>query len=306
MGLILLFYKYCELSDLEELQAWQRQLCTSLNLKGRILLAVEGINGTVGGEEFAISAYIATMQAHPLFSDIDFKMSEGDASDFPSLYVSIKKEIVALGIDPKNLSYEKQGTALPPHEAHQMLVNKDENTVVLDCRNDYETRIGTFKDAIRPPVARFRDFPKYIDDNLHFFKNKKVIMGCTGGVRCVRGSAYLKQKGIEEVYHIEGGIHRYVEAYPDGEFRGKNYVFDERGALKVNDDVLTTCDHCATPFDNYTCCVNAECNKQIIICPACDERFLRTCSEKCRALVAEKKVNLRKKFRRPLPSTLAQ
>ena len=297
VGKILLYYKYVQIDEPEAIVKWQRRLCQNLGLTGRIIIAKEGINGTVGGTDEATDAYQAAMNQHPLFSHIDFKTAVGDQTYFPRMRIVIKNEIVNLGIDPEKVTVKDGGIHLTPEETHNLLNNKPEDLVILDTRNNYESRIGTFRGSITPDIENFRDLPNYIDQNLEQFKDKKVLMHCTGGVRCERATAYLAQKGIaKEIYQIEGGIHRYIEKYPDGHFRGSNYVFDGRVAHKVNDDILSMCDICnCTPSDYYTNCINTLCNKQFLVCLDCKAAFKEACTQTCYDLVAAGKVARRKK-----------
>jgi len=299
VGKILLFYKYVDIKYPKQIEKWQRQLANDLGLTGRVILATEGINATLGGTDENTERYKAIMSDHPLFGGIDFKESEGGSDNFPRLRIVIKNEIVNLGIQPEDLKAQDGGKHLTPAQAHAMLTNRPQDLVVLDGRNAYESRIGEFTDSIKPPIKNFRDFPAYIDNNAELFKDKQVLMHCTGGIRCERASAYLKQKGIaKEVYQIEGGIQRYTEQFPDGYFRGKNYVFDNRVAVKINDDILGTCDICEQPYDEYTNCMNAACNKHFIGCPACVKRLNDCCSIVCHELVARKEVAVRPRFAR--------
>lgn len=294
MGVILLFYKYIDIEHPEQIQAWQFELCRKLQLTGRIILAHEGINGTLGGTQEQANAYIEAMNTHPLFGDIDFKTSDGGSESFPRLSIKIKEEITRLGVNPRELTVKDSGTYLTPEEAHELLAQKPDGLVVLDGRNDYEARVGRFEDAVCPPVRTFREFPEYIDKNAQQFEGKDVLMYCTGGIRCERASAYLKKKGVaRNVYHIKGGIHRYVEKFPNGFFRGKNYVFDNRMVQKVNEDIMTTCDWCQTPNDALTSCVNAVCNKQHVSCLDCRPTTLNTCNPVCKDLVERGMVRLR-------------
>lgn len=308
MEKILLYYKYVDIQNPQAIMDWQRQLCQSLGLKGRILIAHEGINGTLGGKIESLEAYKQTMSEHEYFADIDFKESEGGADHFPRLMIKVKNEIVRMGIDSRVISYKDGGKHLTPAEAHALIASKPEDLIILDGRNNYEARVGVFQDAVIPDIATFREFPKYIDENAEQFKDKKVLMYCTGGVRCERASAYLKTKNVaKEVYQIEGGIHRYLEQFPDGYFRGKNYVFDGRISMQTNTDVLASCDICSASYDDYTNCINAQCNKLIIICPDCTTQYQYTCSETCYKLVQEKQVNVRAipaKTNRPTACTL--
>jgi predicted sulfurtransferase len=287
MGKVILFYKYVSIPNPHQLAQWQREICTQLGLKGRIILGHEGINGCLGGTIEAVTSYQEHMNAHPLFDHIDFKESEGGAECFPRLRISVKKEIVHLGIDPAQLSAQQAGTPLDPAQVHELLTNKPDNLVIIDCRNEVESAVGAFEGAIKPNTQYFREFPQYVDNNLELFKDKEVLMYCTGGIRCERGSAYVKSKNVaRNVYHIKGGIHRYVEQFPDGFFRGKNYVFDGRIAVKVTDDVLSNCLLCSTPCDQYTNCINALCNKHFICCTSCLDQYKGACGLECQQKVA--------------------
>ncbi|MCL4380283.1 rhodanese-related sulfurtransferase [Candidatus Dependentiae bacterium] len=290
-GIIILFYKYVPIDFPQQLQGWQKTVCQQLGLRGRIILATEGINGTLGGSPDAIEQYISIMRQNNLFADIDFKTSVGGADNFPRLQVSIKPEITALGIDPATLPASKAAEALTPHEVDTLLQNKPDNLVILDTRNRYESRIGTFVDAITPPIQYFKELPAYIDNNEQLFAGKQVLMFCTGGVRCERASAYLQEKGIaEKVWHIRGGIHRYVEEFPQGFFKGSNYVFDSRVAVTVSQDIIDHCDQCGIASNQTTNCNNAVCNKQYLSCNACRAATDLCCSRECQELVKTGKV----------------
>lgn len=286
MGKVLLFYKYIFIEYPKQIVKWQKKLCQELGLTGRIFIGHEGINGTVGGTIEAIEQYKTKVLEHPLFSDIDFKESEGGAHCFSKLYIVVRKEIVHLGLDPAQISSANGGQHLTPEQVHTLMAEKPDNLVIFDARNEYEWQIGKFKDAITPPIKNFRELPAYIDKNIDFFKNKDVLMYCTGGIRCERATSYLKSKNAaNNVYQISGGIHRYVEQYPEGYFRGKNYVFDQRVSLKVNDDILGSCTLCAIPCDEYANCLNAQCNKHFIGCASCLKKLDGTCSEHCNLLL---------------------
>lgn len=296
---IILYYKYVTIENPQRILKEQRRLCESLNLKGRIILAHEGINGTLGGTVEEIEKYKNFMNSHELFKNIDFKESPGSADDFPRLRVVIKDEIVHLGIDTKEVTVKDGGKHLSPDEVHELLKENPDDLVILDTRNNYESRVGTFKGSLTPNIKTFRELPQYIDENKEKFKDKKVLMHCTGGVRCERATAYLNQKKIaKEIYQVNGGIHRYTEKYPDGYFRGKNYVFDNRVTVRINNDVLTDCDICKNPCDEYTNCINSLCNKHFISCETCIERLNNCCSETCSQKISTGATPIRKK---PLP-----
>ncbi len=300
MGTILLYYKYVTISEPEATAKWQARLCKKLGLTGRIIIAKEGINGTVGGSYEATQNYIAAMEEHFLFGEIDFKTAPGDENYFPRMRVVVKDEIVRMGVDTETVTVKDTGIHLTPAQTHELLNNAPENLVILDTRNNYESRVGTFRGSITPDIENFRDFPAYIDENLEKFKDKKVLMHCTGGVRCERATAYLKQKGVaEEIYQIAGGIHRYVEQFPDGHFRGSNYVFDGRITERINSDILSHCDLCKVPCDFYTNCINAQCNAQFLACEPCKEKYAQACSVECKELIEVGKTTVRKKPLRP-------
>ena len=297
MGKILLFYKYVSIQYPRRILKWQRQITDDLKLRGRVILAHEGINGTVGGDDASIARYIAIMQEHELFADIDFKVSAGAANYFPRMAIKVKKEVVHLAIDPDQLTVATTAEHISPQQAHHLMDTASDDLVILDARNAYESRIGAFANAIKPPIENFRDLPKFIDQHRELFTNKQVVMYCTGGIRCERASGYLQAQGIaKKVMQIEGGIVRYVEQYPDGFFRGKNYVFDRRVTVNVTDDLLSTCDLCSASCDTYTNCLNAACNKHYIACSDCLKTFAHTCSQICARLVERGLVKTRVPF----------
>jgi|SRR5581483_12168336 len=297
MNKIILYYKYITIRYPKHVMKWQQQVCTELGLKGRILISEEGINGTLGGTQENIERYKKLMSEHELFTDIDFKESEGGAECFPRLSVKIRNEAVSLGIAPGTLTTQSAGQHLSPEETHALISQNPGDLVILDARNDYESAIGKFQNAITPAIENFRDLPAFLDQHADQFKDKQVLMYCTGGIRCERASAYLNEKNIaKKVYQMNGGIHRYVEKYPDGFFRGKNYVFDGRIAVKVNDDILGTCLLCNIACDDYHNCLNAKCNKHFICCTQCKTALNQTCSQTCKELVAEQKTTQRPLF----------
>ncbi|MEX0939911.1 MAG: rhodanese-related sulfurtransferase [Candidatus Babeliales bacterium] len=294
MNKILLFYKYIDITYPGKIREWQRTLCESLNLKGRILIAHEGINGTIGGSPTDIEKYIIEMEKSELFHDVDFKESYAQGESFPKLKVKVRAEIVRLGVDPEKIHAKNGGKHLTPEEVHALIEKKPDNLVILDARNTFEAKVGKFNEAIVPDIEYFRDLPKFLDEHEELFKDKQVLMYCTGGIRCERASAYLKTKNVaKDVYQLEGGIHRYIEKYPDGFFRGKNYVFDGRVSVRVNDDVLSTCEQCNKSCDEYTNCVNAECNKHCILCVTCIKALENTCSTACLKKVQAQEVIMR-------------
>ncbi len=220
-------YKFVTLDNVEDLRQPLLDEMLRLDVKGTLLLAAEGINGTVAGSREGIDALLDYLRRDERLKDIDHKESYDDDMPFYRTKVKLKKEIVTLGvegIDPKRVV----GTYVKPADWNALI--SDPDVVLVDTRNDYEVEIGTFKGALDPRTKTFREFPQYVKDNLDPEKNKKVAMFCTGGIRCEKSTAYLKEQGFEEVYHLEGGILKYLEEIPQEEslWEGECFVFDNR------------------------------------------------------------------------------
>ncbi|WP_221794725.1 rhodanese-related sulfurtransferase [Oceanobacter mangrovi] len=220
-------YKFVTLENFADLRQPLLDTMQSLDVKGTLLLALEGINGTVAGSRAGIDGLLQWLQQDPRLADIGYKESYDEQQPFYRTKVKLKKEIVTMGvegIDPKRVV----GTYVKPADWNQLIADPD--VVLVDTRNDYEVGIGTFKGALDPNTKTFREFPQYVKDNLDPSKHKKVAMFCTGGIRCEKSTAYLKEQGFEEVYHLEGGILKYLEEVPAEEsmWQGECFVFDNR------------------------------------------------------------------------------
>ncbi|MAD43872.1 MAG: hypothetical protein CMI02_11860 [Oceanospirillaceae bacterium] len=220
-------YKFVTLDDFENLRDPLYQTMKRHAVRGTLLLAREGINGTVAGSREGIDALLAFLQNDPRLSNVSYKESYDDTNPFYRTKVKLKKEIVTMGvegIDPKRVV----GTYVKPADWNALI--SDPDVVLVDTRNDYEVGIGTFKGALDPNTKTFREFPQYVKEHLNPEKNKKVAMFCTGGIRCEKSTAYLKEQGFEEVYHLEGGILKYLEDVPQEEslWEGECFVFDNR------------------------------------------------------------------------------
>lgn len=246
---------------------WQRELCTRLNLKGRIIVSKHGINGTVGGDLKDLKTYKKAMNESKTFKGIEYKWSDGSRDDFPRLSVKVRKELVTLAPDEEFDVFDK-GTPLRPKAWHEHL-QKNPNAIVIDARNDYESDIGHFNGAITPKIAAFRDIKPELEK---LPKDQPVYTYCTGDIRCEYLSAYMKHKGFEEVYHLDGGIVKYGEEFKDeGLWDGKCYVFDNRKNIafsEVSKDIAT-CVHCGTPTSLQVDCDNSACSRQIVVCENC-------------------------------------
>ncbi|MDD1414321.1 rhodanese-related sulfurtransferase [Dolichospermum sp. ST_con] len=227
-------YKFVNLPDCNELQTALLSLCQSQNIKGTILLAQEGINGTIAGSRQQIDAVLAFLRNDSRFADIEHKESYTEIPPFERLKIKLKPEIVTLGLPEVNPN-EQVGTYVKPEDWNELISNPE--VTVIDTRNDYEVTIGTFKGAENPQTQIFRDFPEYVQKHLDTNKHKKVAMFCTGGIRCEKASSYLLSQGFAEVYHLQGGILKYLEEIPPEEslWEGECFVFDERNT--VNHDL---------------------------------------------------------------------
>lgn len=220
-------YRFVTLEDYEALRQPLLDTLLALNIKGTLLLAREGINGTVAGSREAIDAMLAWLQKDSRLNGIDFKESFDEEMPFYRTKVKLKKEIVTMGvegIDPLQVV----GTYVKPKDWNQLI--SDPEVILVDTRNDYEVAIGTFKGAVDPKTRTFREFPDYVKTHLDPQKHRKVAMFCTGGIRCEKSTAYLKEQGFDEVYHLEGGILKYLEEVPQEEsmWEGECFVFDNR------------------------------------------------------------------------------
>ena len=271
--IILLYYKYTPIADPHELMRAQKSLCNQLHLKGRIIIAHEGINGTVSGTQEATDEYIATMHAIPAFADMEFKLGDDSSPAFPKMSIKVREEIVSLKA-PIQIDMAMTGTYLEPDQLHELL-QTDPDVVIVDARNNYESKIGKFKNAITPDIDNFRDWPKAVED-LEQFKDKKVVTYCTGGIRCEKASAYLRQQGFKNVYQLHGGIIKYIEKHNEG-FDGHCYVFDKRISVKANDNIISVCEHCGIKTARYINCIDDICHRQFVCCETCDEKNQSYC-----------------------------
>ena len=242
-------YKFVTLENYQELRQPLLDVMESNGVKGTLLLAQEGINGTVAGTREGIDALLAWLQKDERLADIVYKESYDETMPFYRTKVKLKKEIVTMGvegIDPKQVV----GTYVKPQDWNALI--SDPDVVLVDTRNDYEVQIGTFKGAVNPVTDTFREFPQYVKDNMDPTKQKKVAMFCTGGIRCEKSTAYMKEQGFEEVYHLEGGILKYLEEVPkeDTMWEGECFVFDGRTAVThgVEEGLNIKCHACGWPL----------------------------------------------------------
>lgn len=282
---ILLYYQYVSIEDPEIFADEHLAYCKELGVKGRILVAAEGINGTLSGTVEQTEAYMAHMHADPRFATMVFKVDESDKHAFKKIFVRPRKELVTFRLEDDIDPNEVTGSYLSPKEFYEQLQRDD--VIVVDGRNNYEYDIGRFRGAIRPDVEAFREFPEWIRKNLSEHKDKKILTYCTGGIRCEKLSGYLLREGFKDVAQLHGGIVTYGKD-PEVQgrlFDGKCYVFDERISVRINqtdeDVVVGKCYHCGKPEDRYINCSYDPCHMHYICCEACETERDGYCSDKC-------------------------
>ena len=242
-------YKFVALENFEALRQPLLDTMVDNQVRGTLLLALEGINGTIAGPRAGIDAVLAWLKSDERLSDVSYKESYTDEAPFKRSKVKLKKEIVTMGvegIDPRHVV----GTYVKPKDWNALI--SDPEVFVVDTRNDYEVQIGTFENAVDPNTKTFREFPAWTKENMDPSKHKKVAMFCTGGIRCEKSTAYMKEQGFEEVYHLEGGILKYLEEVPSDEtmWQGECFVFDDRVTVDhdLNAGKYDQCHACRMPI----------------------------------------------------------
>ncbi|MGO1828348.1 MAG: oxygen-dependent tRNA uridine(34) hydroxylase TrhO [Candidatus Corynebacterium faecigallinarum] len=277
---ILLYYQFTPIADPVAVMLWQRTLCESLGLRGRIIISPHGINGTVGGPLDSVKLYIRRTREFPGFKDMEFKWSAGSAEDFPKLSVKVREEIVSFGA-PEELAVDVDGvvgggTHLSPQQVNELVEERaevGEEVVFFDGRNAMEAQIGKFRNAVVPDVTTTHDFITEIDSGKYDdLKDRPVVTYCTGGIRCGVLSALMRNRGFNEVYQIDGGIVRYGEQFGDkGLWEGSLYVFDKRMHMEFSEDAaqLGHCVHCGEATNTFHNCVNEDCREMVLLCDSC-------------------------------------
>ena len=276
---IILYYSFAPVDDPKAVMLWQKTLCQSLNLKGRILISKHGINGTLGGDMEDLKKYCRATKEYPGFGKTDFKWSEGTGNDFPRLSVKVRNELVAF-TTPEEVKVAKSGVLnggkhLKPHEVNALVEEKGDEVVFFDGRNAFEAKIGKFKNAVVPDVQTSHDFIKEIESGKYdHLKDKPIVTYCTGGIRCEILSAVMINRGFKEVYQIEGGIVRYGERFRDkGLWEGSLYVFDGRMNVNFSDEAKTIgeCEACGGATSSFRNCSDLGCRDLILLCDHCNE-----------------------------------
>lgn len=288
-----MYYKFTPLSDPHMVMLWQRELCTRLELKGRIIVSPHGINGTLGGHVDNLRRYKSEMNRSAIFRGITYKWSDGNGDEFPKLNVKVRPELVAFGA-PDEIEVDEKGVKnggkhLKPEALHKLVEERGKDVVFFDGRNAYEAQVGRFKNAVVPETKTTRDFIKEIEsDKYNDIKDKPVVTYCTGGIRCEALSVLMKKRGFKEVYQIDGGIVKYGDKYKDeGLWEGNLYIFDGRMTHKFSDKAkdIGECTHCQGKTSNFENCDNVSCNRLVLVCESCKNKDLCSDCLKNRSLV---------------------
>jgi UPF0176 protein len=281
---ILAYYTLVELPNPEAERDRQRDFLSKLDATCRIYLSSQGINGQLCLREDQANSYIRWMQEDERFATTNFKIHSYDRHAFPRLTIKVRSQLVALNA---LCDLDKRGESVSPKKWREMLEEKDPQTLILDVRNRYEWEVGHFEGAHLPPLENFREFPEFIQDLKEKWDPKKtrVMMYCTGGIRCELYSALLKKESFEEVYQLEGGIIKYGLEEGDPHWKGQVFVFDDRLTVPICENSqaapIGRCHHCQSSSEIYYNCARMECNALFLSCPTCAASFKGCCSQNC-------------------------
>jgi UPF0176 protein len=287
---VISFYKYVTIDDPAGLAEEHLKWCLANEVKGKVYLAKEGINGSVFGNEEITDKYKIHLKQYPVFSDIWFKEIFTETVAFAKMHVRVKSEIVNSGL----LSTKLENTApkLTPEQLLEFYENK-KDFIIVDARNWYESKIGKFKNAITPQITHFREWPEVVD-SLKEYKDKTIVTYCTGGIRCEKASAYMREQGFKDVYQIDGGILNYIQQFPDTYWEGGMFVFDDRRVFEPNTKeelkYTSNCHFCGKPTSYHINCHNLDCDKIIVCCHECKSENEYCCSDECRTSSNKRKV----------------
>jgi len=279
------FYKYFKLGNPNLFRDHLFIVWSKLDVLGRIYVAKEGINAQLSVPKENYNKFKESLKSLTPLNEIRLNLAiEQYSKSFLKLTIKVREKIVADGLDDNSFDVTKIGDHLNAEQFNQML--NDDNTVCIDMRNHYESEIGFFRRAIKPDVDTFRESLEVIDDQLEKNgKEKNYLMYCTGGIRCEKASAYLKHKGIQNVFQLEGGIIEYTRQVKqnklENNFLGKNFVFDERKSERISDEIVSSCHQCGAPADTHVNCTNEACHLLFIQCKNCQEKMNTCCSDDC-------------------------
>tara|TARA_Y100000588_G_scaffold73871_1_gene76522 strand:+ start:1152 stop:2126 length:975 start_codon:yes stop_codon:yes gene_type:complete len=281
---ILLYYYYVKINNPQKFKQDHHLFCIKNNIKGRIIISSEGINGTVSGKKNDCEKYMNHLNKNKLFKDLDFKVEEYNSNAFNKINVRLKNEIVNSGINDDSI-LDKKGQYIEPSDFKTILEDLPDDVTILDVRSNYEHSIGRFNNALTLNIENFRDFPDKISELKRMISKKnKIITYCTGGVKCEKASAYLMKNGYENVYQLHGGIIKYGIEENGKNFQGKCYVFDNRivkDINKVNPKVIGRCYITGERTDRMVNCANSECNRHFTLSEEGAKKYKGCCSKDC-------------------------
>ena len=294
------FYRYVILENVDVIRDELYRELDKLSVFGRLYVAREGINAQVSVPEFNWNDFLVLINSYDAFRNVDLKIAvEDDGKSFYKLIVRTRNKIVADGLDDAAMDVTNVGRHLSAREFNEAMQQPD--TIVVDMRNHYESEIGHFKGAVLPDADTFRQALPLVVNQLKDKKDKKIVLYCTGGIRCEKASAYFKQEGFEDVNQLNGGIIHYVRQVKaeglESEFIGKNFVFDERMGERITEEVISLCHQCNNPSDRHVNCANDDCHLLFIQCEACTEKMNGCCTPECRSIAElplEEQIKLRK------------
>lgn len=294
------FYRYVKLTNPQATRDALYKMWNALNCFGRIYVAEEGINAQMNVPEHNWDEFVKQLYAMNEFTNVPFKIAvDGNGKSFYKLVVKVRDRIVADGIEDPSFDASNTGTYLNAIEFNKAL--EDPETIVVDMRNHYESEVGHFEGAFCPDADTFREELPLVIEHLKGKEDKKVLMYCTGGIRCEKASAYFKHKGFKDVNHLQGGIIKYAEEVKqlgiESKFKGVNFVFDERVGERITNDVLSKCHQCGKPCDRHVNCKNDDCHLLFIQCEECEEKMKGCCTPECVA-IAELPLEEQRKLRK--------
>ena len=281
------FYRYVILEEVDSFRDEFYAKLKEINVLGRVYLAREGVNAQISVPEYNWNAFQELLNSYPQFKNVDLKIAvEDDGKSFYKLIVRVRNKIVADGLNDSTFDVTKVGKHLSAREFNDAM--QQPGTIVVDMRNHYESEVGRFKNAICPDADTFRQELPLVLDLLKDKKESKVLLYCTGGIRCEKASAFLRHNGFNDVNQLNGGIIHYARQVKaeglESEFIGKNFVFDERMGERITEDVVSTCHQCGTPSDKHVNCANDDCHLLFIQCESCTKKMQGCCTDNCQAI----------------------
>lgn len=283
---VLAFYIFTPIDDPQKEVRRHHEFFKTRDIRSRIYISKEGINAQMSAEKTHALEYIDWLKSDERFKDVDVKIHTYHEHAFAKTTVKYKEQLVALD---KTVDTKDGGEHLSADKWKEMLDEKDDDTILIDVRNDYEWVIGHFEGALKPELNTFRKFPEYVEKLKEEYdpKKTKVMMYCTGGIRCELYSALMKNEGFETVYQLDGGVIKYGQRQGTDHWKGKLFVFDDRLAVPIADDgkdeIISHCKHCGTDSDVYYNCANMDCNELFLCCPSCAEEWKGCCCKECQS-----------------------